>query len=334
MIRTFQLFAVAATVFATFGAAAILTACEPEKPESRKFRFDYGATLAGLPAGSKVRVWVPVPQNTTFQRISWFKPELPAKPEIGTEEEYGNKILYFETQAPASGEVKFDLSWQVQRNEVLDHRGAAGDALPIELSKKARERLLQADKMVPVGGKSLSLIEGVDLPEDPLALGKLLYERVEDHMMYDKSRPGYGSGDAEWACDSKFGNCTDFHSLFISLARAKQMPAQFEIGFPLPPERGQGPIGGYHCWAFFHTDKNGWVPVDISEADKHPDLKKYYFGNLTEDRVTFSSGRDITLVPKQDGEPLNFFVYPYVEVDGRSLPQEKIQKRFAFEDVE
>ena len=48
-------------------------------------------------------------------------------------------------------------------------------------------------------------------------------------------------------------------------------------------------------------------------ADKHPDLKSYYFGNLSENRVQFTIGRDITLEPAQDGDPLNYFIYPQKE---------------------
>ena len=57
------------------------------------------------------------------------------------------------------------------------------------------------------------------------------------------------------------------------------------MGFPLPPKRGEGDIGGYHCWALFKPEGKGWVPVDISEANKDPKMTEYYFGNLTEDRV-------------------------------------------------
>ena len=32
------------------------------------------------------------------------------------------------------------------------------------------------------------------------------------------------SGDAVWACTSKYGNCTDFHSLFIGMARSPASP--------------------------------------------------------------------------------------------------------------
>jgi hypothetical protein len=72
------------------------------------------------------------------------------------------------------------------------------------------------------------------------------------------------------------------------------------------------------------------VGVDISEADKNPLMKDYYFGNLTADRVTFSVGRDLTLEPPQAAGPVNFLVYPYTEVDGK--PHASFEKRFCFED--
>ena len=110
-----------------------------------------------------------------------------------------------------------------------------------------------------------------------------------------------------------------------------RIPAKFEIGFPLPDKRGAGDVAGYHCWAKFRPEGKGWIPVDISEANKHPEMRDYYFGNLTEDRVAFSTGRDLTLVPKQDGGPVNFLIYPYVEVDGKVWPQDRIEKQFSFQ---
>jgi hypothetical protein len=75
------------------------------------------------------------------------------------------------------------------------------------------------------------------------------------------------------------------------------------------------------------------VPVDISEANKDPRRKDYYLGNLSPDRVTFSTGRDLELVPRQAGKPVNFLVYPYVEVGGKEYPQSKIDRRFSFKDL-
>ena len=133
-----------------------------------------------------------------------------------------------------------------------------------------------------------------------------------------------------YACDAKKGNCTDFHSLFIAMARSQGIPARFEIGFPLPADKHSGEIAGYHCWADFYLDGKGWIPVDISEAWKHPEKRDYFFGSHDVNRVQFSMGRDLKLAPAQEGKPLNYFVYPYVEVDGREYPN--IALAFSFAD--
>ena len=300
-------------------------------PQSRTFRMNYAASVNELPVGARVRIWFPMPRTNGHQQVRILRINTPTRPTIPAEPTYDNKILYCEVRAPSSGTVKLGTSYRVQRREV---RALAADGEPAELTDEQKKRFLSANEKVPLKGKQLKLLDGLTFSNDPLEVARTLYDRVDSHVRYDKSQPGYGQGDVSWVCDSRFGNCTDFHSLFISLARAKGLPARFEIGFPLPPERGEGTIAGYHCWAMFHRGKQGWVPVDISEASKHPELKRYYFGNLTENRVTFTVGRDIRLVPEQDGPPLNFFVYPYVEVDGKPWPKTKSKSTFSFADIE
>jgi hypothetical protein len=36
------------------------------------------------------------------------------------------------------------------------------------------------------------------------------------------------------------------------------------------------------------------------------------------------------LKPRQSGEPVNFLIYPYVEVDGKPLPKEQIKNQFEY----
>ncbi len=297
-------------------------------PKVRSFQLEYGATLTKLPAGKPVRVWLPVPMTNDYQKVREATKSLPARAQEGAERKYGNRMLYFQTTAPESGEIPFHITWDIDRQEVRNLDRPPG---PSALSAEDRKKFLAPDKRVPVNDdKALALIKGEKLPADALDLGRVLYNVVDDHVKYDKSQPGYGFGDVHWVCDSGFGNCTDFHSLFISLARSKGLPSFFAIGFPLPTDKKEGEIGGYHCWALFHAPGHGWVPVDISEADKEPKLKEYYFGNLTADRVTFTVGRDLELEPKQDGEPLNYFIYPYVEVDGK--PHNDMKRLFRFKD--
>ena len=304
---------------------------KPTNPRSRQFRLDIGATITGLPAGSTVRVWLPIPPSTRDQSVKALVPSLPARGQRNKESKYGNQILYFQKKVEAAGSLRFNTPYQVRRHEVRALKVSKGQQN--ELSPAEKKLYLSPNQKVPLAGKPLALLAKVDLAKDPpLDLARQLYNRVDEHVRYDKSQPGYGNGDVLWVCNSKFGNCTDFHSLFISFARSQGLPARFEIGFPLPEKRGAGSIGGYHCWALFHIDSYGWIPVDISEADKHPEMKEYYFGNLTENRVTFTKGRDIDLVPQQTSPSLNYFVYPHIEVDGKQWPREKIQLKFTYQD--
>jgi len=292
----------------------------------RDFLLTYSFSIMDLPADKPARVWIAVPPTTKDQQITLVKSDLPDTATTSTEPKYNNSILSYESPAQ-SGDRSASITWKIRRFEVhSDKTSAIPDATE-------RQQFLKPDGMVPVGGKTMVLLKGRDLPKDQMQIAGLLYDVVDSHMQYRKDKPGYGRGDAVWACDSGFGNCTDFHSLFISLSRAMNIPAKFEIGLPLPPQRGSGAIPGYHCWAKFAADGRGWIPVDISEANKHPDLKDYYFGNLTEDRVAFSTGRDIDLVPKQHGPPLNYMIYPYVECDNQPWPADKVKCTFSFDDV-
>jgi transglutaminase-like putative cysteine protease len=160
-----------------------------------------------------------------------------------------------------------------------------------------------------------------------VAKAKAAYDYLFTNMRYDKTGSGWGRGDAVWACDAKRGNCTDFHSPFIGMLRVDGIPDRFDIGFPLPENKDKGDIAGYHCWAEFYARKTGWIPVDISEAWKAKQKEDYFFGSVDANRVQLSTGRDIALSHKQDGPALNYFVYPYVEVDGK--PYDKLDKQFS-----
>ncbi|HVX84829.1 MAG TPA: transglutaminase-like domain-containing protein [Phycisphaerae bacterium] len=295
------------------------------RPAERDFTFQYGATITGMAPGKVARIWLPEAYTNEDQTVRLVSKPADARETI--EPTYGNHLLYVERAAGADGTIAVDCVFHVERREVT----GAGPEKPGE-AREAR-RFLGADAKVPVGGKGLALIEGKALPEDPIALGRVLYDAVDDHMQYRKDKPGWGTGDSNWAYDSKFGNCTDFHSLFISLARAEHLPAKFEIGFLLgPPSTTEAKVPGYHCWAKFKPPGKDWMPVDISEANQHPTDRDLDFGTLTSNRVMFTLGRDLVLNPRQAGGPVNFLVYPYVEVDGAVWPQDKIQKRFSYQD--
>lgn len=292
----------------------------------RHFTFHYAFTVRNTHPGAPLRVWIPLARAGEFQTVKVVsqKGDLPLHQT--QEEEYGNQMLYAETSKADKDEYSFEVVYDVVRRQTSP--GGAG-----VLRVAERHRLLAPDKLVPTTGlpAELALKQVVDVKGGDYEKGRAIYEYVLANMRYDKSGTGWGHGDTLYACNAKQGNCTDFHSLFISMARSQNIPSRFEIGFPLPTDKHSGDIPGYHCWADFYTKDHGWVPVDISEAWKHAEQRQFFFGHWDDNRVQFSVGRDITLSPKQAGDPLNYFVYPYVELDSKEYPN--VSTHFSFEDT-
>jgi transglutaminase-like putative cysteine protease len=299
--------------------------------DSRHFTFHYAFTVRNLPAGKRVRIWIPVAQSDRYQEVKIISAQgdLPLKKM--SESKYGNQIYYAETSS-AQSELHFNVEYDVIRRERVALGQTALHVVPVSLSSAEKQQDLQADALVPVTGLPADLAAKITEGKlQPLDKARAIYDYVFTTMRYDKTGTGWGHGDVLYACDAKKGNCTDFHSLFIAMARSQSIPARFEIGFPLPPDKPSAEIAGYHCWSDFYIDGKGWIPVDISEAWKHPEKRDYFFGSHDVNRIQFSTGRDLQLSPSQEGKALNYFVYPYVELDGREFAN--VALAFSFADV-
>lgn len=302
-----------------------------QRPAERCFDFTYTAALHNIPKGAKkVTLWVPYPGSDDHQEISDVRVICPYPTRVTRDPEYDNSLLYLEVDNPKQTSLDVEVSFNVKREEYVrrDFDKSETAAPPANVISGLD---LRADHLVPLSDRIRRLASEVTAGRTAdLDKARAIYDYVVGTMKYDKSGTGWGNGDILWACDAKRGNCTDFHALFIGLCRAVGIPARFSIGFPLPETRGSGDIPGYHCWAEFFLKGYGWVPVDASEAAKHPEKKEYFFGGHDENRVQLSRGRDIVLSPKQAGPPLNYFVYPYAEVDG--APFKDITRKFTFRD--
>jgi transglutaminase-like putative cysteine protease len=302
-----------------------------ETPRQRHFKFTYAFSVRNPDQGKPLKIWFPMATGDAWQkvRIVSSKGDLPLKQT--QESEYGDRMFYAQTEEANRAEYHFEVVYDVVRTERVGLR----DGEPVKGGPRPTQakvnRFLAPDQLVPVTGRPKELAEqetmGVTVP---LQKAHAIYEYVFRTMRYDKSGMGWGRGDTLWACDAKRGNCTDFHSLFASMARSQGIPVRFAIGFPLPATKHEGEIPGYHCWADFFVE-SAWVPVDISEAWKDQSKKDYFFGAHDENRIQFSVGRDLRLNPAQAGARLNYFVYPYVESDGKKY--ENVSNDFSFADA-
>ena len=314
------------------GAADASSASAP----ARAFEFVYQVAVDPASDGT-VKLWIPVAradanQDVVLRSVSGADSS-DVKSQIQRDSEYGNSVLYAEIRK-AAAPVTLTLTYDVTRREYsrggLNHLmryNRDDDPAPSDVA-----RFLAPDRLVPINERFRKLAADVTRGQTgDVDRAYAIYNYVFHTLRYDKTGEGWGRGDAMWACDSKHGNCTDFHSLFIALMRAAKIPARFEIGFPLPESKSEGEIPGYHCWAEFYVSGAGWVPVDISEAWQDPAKHDFFFGSLDANRVQFTIGRDLILNPPQSGPPVNYFVYPYAEVDGQ--PYDHIRKKFWFREI-
>ena len=260
-------------LFLLLGLSSLPVLAQPALAQKeRHFNFHYTFTVKNVSPGERVRVWIPLAHSDAFQDVTVVSKsgDLPLKQVH--QPEYRNEVLYAETSKADQGEYKFSVNYDVVRREhvVLVNGKPISDVRSAPAARVELARALEADRLVPVTGIPAQLAaQETKGATTPLEKAKAIYEYVFRTMKYDKSGTGWGHGDTLWACDSKQGNCTDFHSVFIAMARAEKIPARFQIGFPLPADKHSAEIPGYHCWAEIYLDSTGWVPVDISEAWKH-----------------------------------------------------------------
>jgi transglutaminase-like putative cysteine protease len=310
----------------------LLPILKNKKRPERTFDFTYTFQVKDIPADAKnVSIWFPIPRSNSVQRLMNFELLDSVPYSILIDEEYGNKFIYISLnrKGVAGNEFGLDVKFQVWRRQY--NKREPLDDMQQDLDTSL-QRYLAPDSMVPVDGRIAEEARNVisNLNEKFFQAKKLFYHIV-DTVKYDKSGTGWGRGDALYACDVRKGNCTDFHSLYIGELRSLGIPARFIIGFPLPEEEKEGEINGYHCWSEFYIEGLGWIPVDASEAQKDYSNRKNYFANLDPNRVSFTIGRDINM-PRANSEPLNYVIYPYVEIDGGR--HENVVSEFHFKDIE
>jgi len=278
-------------------------------PLQRHFNITYTTSLENLPQDSgSLKVWIPLAHPFKGQQIKNQKIQAPEGYKIIKDPVYGNHILFYETTKIPSTPIQFKVDYSVKRS-TKDFESIKQEPQNLALYLQ-NSRLTQSTELTDKWAQEVLQHKRTNHEK-----AHAIFDRVINHMSYDKSEPGYGEGNTQRACLLGKGNCTDFHSLFITTARGAGIPARFKIGFTVP-KGSSGSISGYHCWAEYYAKNKGWLPIDISETWKHPEFKKHYLDQFDTNKFMLTTGRDIVLPNSATEQPQNIFFYPHVEVDG------------------
>ena len=274
------------------------------------------------------RLWLPYPLSDEYQRIE----------DVRIDGNFKSSAVYRE---PLSGAVYLFSKWEgIAERRILEFSFKA------KAEERAVGRLNDADLPVPVEIKQYLestwwLPTDGEIKEiaDKITKGKrgileksvAVYNWVVQNTFRDPSVKGCGLGIVEETLTKRGGKCADISSVYVALARAAGVPAREVFGLRLGKEPEQNITGGYHCWAEFYLPGTGWVQVDPADVRKIMLVKnltleqakkfnKYYFGAVDEYRIVLErGGRGIIFYPAQSDGPLNYFMYPYAEVDGKPL---------------
>jgi transglutaminase-like putative cysteine protease len=302
------------------GAASAKGALDPVSVTKMAFDVSYKTRLIDYPNDAElVHVWMPLPPVEDGQDVQDLKITCPLPYEIMTAGPYGNRLVHVETRTLDS----FDLE---ARYHVVRHRLGS---VSRQLAEPAKSKYRRLTPRVQVGDAVASFADdAVGDATRPVEVGRRVYDAIIDALVYDKQIPGCGTGDTAWIMRHRRGKCDDYHALFMAVMISRGIPVRWEQGFPLPYPTAQGEAvtgllagdcSGAHCWASFHDPDVGWIPVDVSEGDKNPQMRNFFFGQLTPNRFKVSEGRAIRLNPPQGGDVLETFAFAYAEADGLPL---------------
>ena len=308
---------------------------------TRSFQFKYTVVIEST-GGKKLELWIPVPQSNEVQTISNLKFNINGlQHTIEDEKVHGNKYLYINDVKGTTKATNISMIFDVVRRE--HHNVMYNNVDP--------QKYFGAYSTVPTGDIFEKIIADNNLSKNDV---RGIYDYVSESMhyatpksvddkyykdpwlspdekygmkqvgrdnvvnLYQKSKKDggnhtFGNGNSIYACDIGVGNCTDYHSYFLSLSRTIGIPARFHMGFSIPTDQ-EGKVSGYHCWADYYVDGKGWYPIDISEGDKDPNRKDYYFGTVDNNRIKMIVGRDFILEGYEE-KTSNLFIYPIMEVN-------------------
>jgi transglutaminase-like putative cysteine protease len=316
-----------------------------QPPAERRARLNFVCEIADLPAGAKtVDMWIPMPSSNDRQKIKLLNESELAGGRVSNDKAFGNRIYYRHFEVPGAGvkpgnatdralPIKVELIYDV---EVREATVAAAKELASTHSSVPADKFavyLGDSRMIPIKGRITDLARSMQLPDgEPLRTGRQIYDHLVNTMRYNSLARGAGTGNAVWACDSKTGDCTDFHSVFIGVCRSRGIPADHCFGLPMPPGKPEGDIDHCHCWAQFWVADIGWIPIDASRANQFPKDREYYFGTLGSTFIALTHGRDVVLEPPQQGARLNMFDRPVAEVDGK--PFQGVRWKVHYKDAE
>ena len=300
----------------------------PSMAKVRSGEVELAVTISAPDQSKDVKVWIPYPVSDNVQDISNIRISGNfSQSGIYREKETGNLSLYAEWTTPVKDRA-ITLTFDATGRELIRRDFPALEPpVPVEI-----QEYLKSTAFIPTDGKVREVALSVTNDKQNISeKARAVYQWVVANTVRDPDVKGCGTGEVEKLMAKRSGKCADISSIFVSIARAAGVPAREVFGLRLGKKDDEDMTGGHHCWSEFYVPGYGWVPADSADVRKIMLVDKldinsakekidYYFGGVEQYRIALArGGRGYYLSPRQNDGPLNYFMYPYAEVDGKSL---------------
>jgi transglutaminase-like putative cysteine protease len=310
----------------------VLTCRKKEVATREKNLVTYEFELKTDEGAKEAKLFVPYPRSESQQDISGI--EISGnydKYEIKEDEKNGASYIYANwTKIKETPKMTFAFNVDSHFSKGPPLKDG-GDKIPDDI-----KQYLQASRYIPCDDAALIAYaqEAVGNSKTMLEKARAVYEWTIVNTYRNAAIMGCGLGQPLVTLNENGGGgkCADISSVFVAVLRAAGIPAREVYGLRIAGKDGEI-TGDFHCWSEFYLPGTGWVqadPADVRKAmlvenlqlddPKTGEWTEFFWNGDNLFRIIVSrSDKGLLFDPPQSGEALDYFMYPFAQVDGTTL---------------
>lgn len=289
----------------------------------------YEVKLSAAKGAKQAGLWLPYPLSDKHQTIS----------DVRVSGNYNSSAVY---RDPVSGATYLYAQWtdiDGPPSMVMSFHAVSQDRRIGNLKDLAKpvpetvQKYLASSEWAPANDYRKLAAQIVRGKKTYLARVRAVYDWVIENTFRDQGVRGCGLGLTNRTLTELKGGgkCADISSVFVTMARAAGIPARDVFGLRLAEPKSGDISTAFHCWTEFYLPGTGWVtadPADVRKMMLEHNIKlkdagkweKFFWGGDDLFRVALErDARGVVFNPPQKGAPLGYFMYPFAQVDGKSL---------------